>query len=88
MTINVTPEDDTTLDINKKNNLFYPNPATDQIQININNFDKVMIFELSGKRVMLSKKTKIDISKLDKGIYLMKIQDQSGQIYKAKIIKE
>ena len=88
MTINVTPEDVTTLDINKKNNLFYPNPATDQIQININNFDKVMIFELSGKRVMLSKKTKIDISKLDKGIYLMKIQDQSGQIYKAKIIKE
>ena len=88
MTINVTPEDDTTLDINKKNNLFYPNPATDQIQININNFDKVVIFELSGKRVMLSKKTKIDISKLDKGIYLMKIQDQSGQIYKAKIIKE
>ena len=88
MTINVTPEDDTTLDINKKNNLFYPNPATDQIQININNFDKVMIFELSGKRVMLSKKTKIDISKLDKGIYLMKIQDQSGQIYTAKIIKE
>ena len=24
----------------------------------------------------------------DKGIYLIKIQDQSGQIYKAKIIKE
>ena len=88
ITINVTPEDDTTLGINKKNNLFYPNPATDQIQININNFDKAVIFELSGKRVMLSKKTKIDISKLDKGIYLMKIQDQSGQIYKAKIIKE
>ena len=88
ITINVTPEDDTTLGINKKNNLFYPNPATDQIQININNFDKAVIFELSGKRVMLSKKTKIDISKLDKGIYLIKIQDQSGQIYKAKIIKE
>ena len=88
MTINVTPEDDTTLGINEKNNLFYPNPAIDQIQININNFDKAVIFELSGKRVMLSKKTKIDISKLDKGIYLMKIQDQSGQIYTAKIIKE
>ena len=88
ITINVTPEDDTTLGINKKNNLFYPNPATDQIQININNFDKAVIFELSGKRVMLSKKTKIDLSKLDKGIYLIKIQDQSGQIYKAKIIKE
>ena len=88
ITINVTPEDDTTLGINKKNYLFYPNPATDQIQININNFDKAVIFELSGKRVMLSKKTKIDLSKLDKGIYLIKIQDQSGQIYKAKIIKE
>ena len=60
MTINVTPEDDTTLGINKKNNLFYPNPATDQIQININNFDKAVIFELSGKRIMSSKKTQID----------------------------
>ena len=88
MAINVTPEDDTALGINKKNNLFYPNPATDQIQININNFVKAVIFELSGKRIMSSKKTQIDISKLDKGIYLMKIQDQSSQIYNTKIIKE
>ena len=88
ITINVIPEDDTMLGINKKNNPFFPNPATDQIQININNFDKAVIFELSGKRIMSSKKTQIDLSKFDKGIYLMKIQDQSGQIYNAKIIKE
>ncbi|MAJ51734.1 MAG: hypothetical protein CMB82_09000 [Flammeovirgaceae bacterium] len=88
ITINVTPEDDTTLGINKKSNLFYPNPVTDEIHININNFDRATIFELSGKRVMSSKKTQIDLSKLNKGIFLMKVQDQSGQIFNTKIIKE
>ena len=88
ITINVTPEDDTTLGMSKKSNLFYPNPATDQIQININNFDNAVIFELSGKRVMSSKKTQVDLSKLNKGVYLMKIQDQSGQVFNTKVIKE
>ena len=88
ITINVTPEDDTTLGMSKKSHLFYPNPATDQIQININNFDNAVIFELSGKRVMSSKKTQVDLSKLNKGVYLMKIQDQSGQVFNTKVIKE
>jgi len=74
--------------MSKKSNLFYPNPATDQIQININNFDNAVIFELSGKRVMSSKKTQVDLSKLNKGVYLMKIQDQSGQVFNTKVIKE
>jgi hypothetical protein len=88
MTVNITLEDETTLGMSKKSNLFYPNPATDQIQINVNNFDKAVIFELSGKRVMSSKKTQIDLSKLNKGVYLMKIQDQSGQVFNTKIIKD
>ena len=88
ITINVTPEDDTTLGINKKSNLFYPNPVRGQIQININNFDRATIFELSGKTVISSKKTQIDLSKLNEGIYLMKIQNQSGKIFNTKIIKK
>ena len=86
--INVTPEDDLTLGVNKKSNLFYPNPVTGQIQININNFDRATIFELSGKKLISSKETQINLSKLKRGIYLMKIQNQSGKIINTKIIKE
>jgi len=88
ITINVTPEDETTLGVNKKSYLFYPNPVTGQIQININNFDRATIFELSGKKLISSKETQINLSKLKKGIYLMKIQNQSGKIFNTKIIKE
>jgi len=88
ITINVTPEDSTTLGINQKGNLFYPNPVTNQIQININNFERATIFELSGKRLISSKKTQINLSELNKGIYLMRIQNHSGQIFNTKIIKQ
>ena len=37
---------------------------------------------------MSSKKTQIDLSKLNKGVYLMKIQDQSGQVFNTKVIKK
>ena len=88
ITINVTPEDSTTLGINQKGNLFYPNPVTNQIQININNFERATIFELSGKRLISSKKTQINLSEFNKGIYLMRIQNHSGQIFNTKIIKQ
>jgi hypothetical protein len=89
ITVNVTPdEEEVTLGLNEKINLFYPNPATDQINFNVNDVEHAVLYELSGKKIMSTKKANMDISRLDKGIYLLKIQEKSGQIFSSKIIKE
>ena len=89
ITVNVTPDEEEVISgLNEKTNLFYPNPATDQINFNVNDVEHAVLYELSGKKIMSTKKANMDISRLDKGIYLLKIQEKSGQIFSSKIIKE
>lgn len=55
--------------------LIYPNPATNYLMINsLKNVDKVEISDLIGKTSITSNnETKINISQLQKGIYLIRI---------------
>ena len=68
----------------------YPNPSTDLININsINNqsFTLVKVYDLSGKMLIESSDNKISVSNLSRGVYLLKIMTESGELTK-KFIKK
>ncbi|WP_299520867.1 T9SS type A sorting domain-containing protein [Winogradskyella sp.] len=53
---------------------FYPNPATSLITLNKNNL-KTKIYSITGQQVKASTKNKIDVSDLNSGVYVVKIED-------------
>lgn len=62
---------------------FYPNPATNIIYIKGAERKKIAIYSLSGQKIMEKQNTsKINISKLKRGVYILKI----GNNYSRKII--
>ncbi|MCB4808018.1 T9SS type A sorting domain-containing protein [Tamlana sp. 62-3] len=70
----------------------YPNPAKDVINIsalNSVNVESVKLYNVIGKQVYAGDvlTEKIDISNLNKGLYLLKIQAESGSINKKIIIE-
>jgi len=82
-----------TIEGNNDNILVYPNPTIDVITLAIigNKTPKqVQILDISGKVVYLNKKStsfdKIDLSKLEKGVYLIKILIEN-ETYLEKIVK-
>ncbi len=64
----------------------YPNPVKDILNINAE-ITKAEIFNLSGAKIKESKSSKIDMSKLSAGVYLLKITDGKGNVSSQKIIK-
>jgi len=74
----------------------FPNPAINQININLNNDDFIKginLYSLTGKKLVsksfVSKSNNVTFSlkDLDKGIYLLKIISDSG-VYAKKVIKQ
>ncbi|WP_312767074.1 T9SS type A sorting domain-containing protein [Epilithonimonas sp.] len=58
----------------------YPNPTSDYINIVSSKYDiqKVQIYDLSGKQMLSETKSKIDVSKLPSGVYMLIIKTQEG----------
>ena len=70
----------------------FPNPATNQLNIQSENvaIQHLEIFNLSGKRVLqqtYNATEAIDVSSLAKGLYIIKIETDSGSFTK-KLVKE
>ncbi len=73
-------------DINHFN--IYPNPVTDYIEIEGNLILKeVNLFTLSGQLILSSKQNRFSVLNLPNGIYLIKVEDENGNIATKKIIK-
>lgn len=68
----------------------FPNPTLKEINmagIDPVKIDCIEIFNLLNQKVLIEKrKSKIDVSKLERGIYLLKISSQ-GKVYRNKFIK-
>ncbi|WP_264529469.1 T9SS type A sorting domain-containing protein [Flavobacterium sp. N502540] len=80
-----------TIDVtHKKAIVFYPNPSSDLMQLNVDNSNEVeniSVFDLNGKLLQtLSNSSQIDISSLSKGIYTAQIK-WNGTLINKKIIK-
>lgn len=67
----------------------YPSPATDVINVSIQNVSirKTDVFNLLGKKVFTSTKSKINVESLAKGVYLLKIQTEDGRFTTKRMIK-
>ena len=79
----------------KKGVTAFPNPAQDKLNINISGYQgvsEIRIFNVNSQRIITQRtaqtNTALDISKLAKGIYLVKIVTASGDILTQKIIKQ
>ena len=67
----------------------YPNPSTSTIKIDDSNFSikNVELYSVVGKKVMTSTKNKLNLQHLVNGVYLLKIETESGKIATKRIIK-
>lgn len=75
------------------NNVLYPNPVKDYIYINNDAqlIDRIEIYNILGSKVKdfnLNdvKKTKLNVSSLNEGNYIVRLYDKQNQIYTTKII--
>lgn len=67
----------------------YPNPAKDFININSTaKVNKVSVYNTDGKILLEDNSTKINLSKLQPGVYLMKIDFADGKAETQKVIKK
>jgi uncharacterized delta-60 repeat protein len=74
----------------KTNFLLYPNPATNQLNLNTDiDLKSFEIHDLNGKKVLSSKITtkQIDISNLPKSVYIINIQTSEGELIKKFIVQ-
>ena len=84
MTLNYTPDDFTEVDEMSANEGIFPNPAADMLYFNFDVKSDVtmQIFSATGQLVMeknLSSENAVDISSLNEGLYIVKID---GKTYK------
>lgn len=67
----------------------YPNPTNGILRIGVSTNDLVMasLFDVTGKFIMRTTKTELDMSSFSKGIYTLKIETKKGS-YTQKILKD
>ncbi|UQB70033.1 peptide-N-glycosidase F-related protein [Epilithonimonas zeae] len=76
-------------EINAKKSSVYPNPVKDFININSTaKVSKVSVYNADGKILLEDNSTKINLSKLQSGVYLMKIDFADGKSEAQKVIKQ
>ena len=66
----------------------YPNPVKDYVIIDISEKTLTKIFDIRGVMIKSTSQQKIDISELKSGMYILKIDTQSGKSLIQKLIKK
>ncbi|WP_299889084.1 T9SS type A sorting domain-containing protein [uncultured Lacinutrix sp.] len=68
----------------------FPNPAKDVITIKglENNLNRVEVYSVSGQKIITKTSNRIDVSKFNSGIYILKIETQKGNRIIKRFIKE
>ena len=79
----------------KKGLTVFPNPAKDKLNINITGYvgvSEIRIFSVTSQRVITQRTGQtnavLDMSKLAKGVYLVKVFTANGEVLTQKIIKQ
>lgn len=65
----------------------YPNPAYDMVTVEVDDFKSVEMFDMMGKKVFVSSLSCVDVSDMQRGIYLLKISTDSGVIFRKILLK-
>ena len=67
---------------------FYPNPSQGIINIKMLDFKEATIYNFSGQEVLRSRESHIDLSDLNEGVYIIKLEDRNGVSVSTKLVKE
>ncbi|MGB1004754.1 MAG: LamG-like jellyroll fold domain-containing protein [Salibacteraceae bacterium] len=77
-TVNITIDNTTDIyEVNNEELIIYPNPVTNNL-LTVNTSvlqPQIIIFDLSGKSLIRSNSTVIDVSRLEKGTYIMQVNN-------------
>ncbi|WP_299064710.1 T9SS type A sorting domain-containing protein [uncultured Polaribacter sp.] len=67
----------------------YPNPTSSVLNIDDRNFTikNVSIFNVIGKKIVTSTKNKINLENLNKGVYILRVESNTGSIATKRIVK-
>jgi hypothetical protein len=72
----------------EKSTAFYPNPTKDIVHVQ-DNVKSVKLFSILGKQIEVSlENNAINVSNLDKGVYLIQLILADDKIVNSKLIKE
>ena len=90
VTVNLTDvdENEPTLSLADASEMIYPNPTDGIVNIKMAEFKEATIYNLSGKRIMRSTDNRIDVSALSEGVYIIKLENRSGDRFSTRLIKE
>lgn len=75
--------------VGNKSTTIYPNPAKDVVNIQTKEkINSVEIYSLTGQKILTNSTDKVNVSHLNKGIYVVKILLENGKTETHKLIKE
>jgi Beta-1,4-xylanase len=66
----------------------YPNPVTDYVCIKGENITRVDMYDISGKHIMTSTASGINVGHLENGMYLLRVEAANGEISSLKMMKK
>ena len=64
----------------------YPNPTSEILEIKGVEFDRLEIYDLQGKRVLISNKKSVSVGSRNKGIYVLRVYNNGREIHNQKLI--
>ncbi len=68
--------------------LVYPNPVVDVLHIDDKNLKSVALYNMEGKKLLETKSSEMNVSKLPNGVYVLRIVTSDNSIVSKKIIKK
>ena len=68
--------------------MIYPNPSDGMVNIKLAEFKKAIIYNLSGNKIIKIINSRIDISELSEGVYIIELENRSGERFSTRLIKE
>jgi hypothetical protein len=89
------PGDNAPVYSSKKVLSVYPNPVQDKLNINLTGYEgvsEIRLFDINGRQVAAQRtasvNTQMNISKLAKGMYLVKVFTANGEVLNTKVVKQ
>ncbi|MFC0343624.1 T9SS type A sorting domain-containing protein [Epilithonimonas hispanica] len=68
--------------------LVYPNPVVDVVHVDDKNLKSIALYSMEGKKLVETQSNELNVSKLPKGVYVLRIVTSDNNIVSKKIIKK
>lgn len=78
----------TSIEENELSFSFYPNPVVDELKVVFTNFSRLRLTDLSGKEILTSYQSTVNLNAVKKGVYFLTVYDLKGNFKTEKIIKQ